>query len=280
MYLMCSSLLFNNQIYYMEQTINQDFFKRVNKNKIGDDNLKLSLATDSLKNILTKEIKFKDLNERLMKSRQEKVLVKEIVIESEIEFLNSVKQLKSLFKEELKTTIDRVNDLYLSEVLKLEKIFKSEIIGNSLLQIVQTINNSGWILLMKKSGAFAYKCFSPMHQVSLGYTAEGIIKEFEDPICSLKGIYVNILHPKIMYGSIMLSTLDQHPNCDKPEFGTACNGTLEGRIIPLDNPQELLGLLNEIEATYKVCHLESAYYTPDTNFNIRKEESLWKATGT
>lgn len=48
--------------------INQDFFKRVNKNKTGDDKLILSLSTDSLKNILVKEVKFKDLNERLLKS--------------------------------------------------------------------------------------------------------------------------------------------------------------------------------------------------------------------
>jgi hypothetical protein len=259
--------------------INQDFFRRVNKNKNGEDEqLKLSLASDSLKNLLAKEMKFKDLNDRLLKSRQEKVLVKEVVLESEIEFVNSLKQLKSIFKEELKTAIDKVNDIYQSEVLKLEKIYKLEVIGNALLDIVKTINKSGWILLMKDSGVYCYKYYNPPFEVTEGYSEKGTVKVYEEPVCSLRGIYVNILNPKIMYGTIILATDGQHPNCDKPN-GYACSGTFEDRNIPLDNPQELLGLLNEIQATYEVCHLDSAYFSPDISFKTRKEEQ-WKATGT
>ena len=253
--------------------INQDFFRRLNTNKPND--LKLELASDSLKNVLTKEVKFKDLNERLLKSRQEKVLVKEITLESEIEFVSSLKQLKSIFREELKTAIEKVNDLYQSELLKLQKIYKSEVIGDALLDIVKTINKSGWILLMKDSGVYAYKFYSPAFDVSVGYTEKGVVKEYDEPVCSLKGIYVNILHPKITYGTILLATENQHPNCDKANFGTACVGTLEDREIPLDNPQELLGLLNEIQACYEVVHLDSCYFTPSQNFKIRKEEQ-WK----
>ena len=260
--------------------ISEDFFRRVNANKTDEDKLKLSLASDSLKNILAKEMKFKDLNERLLKSRQEKVLVKEVVLESEIEFVNSLKQLKGIFKEELKQAIDKVNDLYQSEVLKLEKIYKSEVIGNALLDIVKTINKSGWILLMKDSGVYCYKFYNPPLEITEGFTDKGTIKEYEEPVCSLKGIYINILHPQITYGTILLSTIGQHPNCDKTNMGTACNGTFEERNIPLDNAQELLGLLNEIQACYEVVHLDSCYYTPDINFKTRKDDSTWKATGT
>jgi len=258
--------------------INQDFFRRVNKNK--SDDTKLTLVTDSLKNVLTKEVKFKDLNERLLKSRQEKVIVKEVTLESEIEFLNSLKQLKSIFKLELKTAIEKVNDIYQSEVLKLQKIYKSEVIGDALLDIVKTISSAGWVLLMKDSGVYAYKFYNPPFEVTEGYTEKGTIKEYEEPVCSLKGIYVNILHPRITYGTILLATDGQHINCDRANLGTACIGTFEEREIPLDNGAELLGLLNEIQATYEICHLDSAYYTPDINFKIRKEETLWKATGT
>jgi hypothetical protein len=237
--------------------INKDFFRRVNANKSEDS--KLTLVSDSLKNVLAKEIKFKDLNERLLKSRQEKVLVKEITLESEIEFVNSLKQLKSIFKEELKVAIDKVNDLYTSEVLKLQKIYKSEVIGEALLNIVKTISGSGWILIFKETGVYAYKYYSPMHEVTEGYTEKGTVKEYEEPVCSLKGIYVNILHPKITYGTILLATDGQHPNADKASMGTACNGTFEERNIPLDNANELLGLLNEIEACYEVVHLDSCY---------------------
>jgi len=268
----------------MEQTnppgINQDFFRRVNKNKSDNEQLKLSLATDSLKNILAKEMKFKDLNDRLLKSRQEKVLVKEVVLESEIEFVNSLKQLKGIFKQELQTAINKVNDLYQSEVLKLEKIYKSEVIGNALLDIVKTISKAGWILLMKESGVYAYKFYSPMHEITEGYTDKGTVKEYEDPVCSLRGIYVNILHPQITYGTILLACDGQHPNSDKANLGVACNGTFEDRNIPLDNAQELLGLLNEIQACYEVVHLDSCYYTPDINFKTRKDESTWRAIGT
>lgn len=256
-----------------KNSLGQDFFRRLNTNKAND--LKLSLASDSLKNLLTKEVKFKDLNERLLKSRQEKVIVKEITLESEIEFVNSLKQLKSIFKEELKSAIDKVNDLYASEVLKLEKIYKSEVIGNALLEIVKTINQAGWILLMKDSGVYCYKCFNPALEVTEGYTEKGTVKIFDEPVCSLRGIYCNILHPRISLGSILLATDGQHCNADKAGLGVACVGSLEEKEIPLDNPEELLSLLNEIESTYKICHLNSAYYSPDISFKTRKEEQ-WK----
>jgi hypothetical protein len=259
--------------------ISEDFFRRVNANKSDDEQLKLSLASNSLKNILAKEMKFKDLNDRLLKSRQEKVLVKEVVLESEIEFVNSLKQLKSIFKEELKTAIDKVNDLYQSEVLKLEKIYKSEVIGNALLDIVKTISKAGWILLMKETGVYAYKYYNPPLEITEGYTEKGTVKEYETEVCSLRGIYINILHPQITYGTILLATDGQHPNADKASLGVACNGTFEDRNIPLDNAQDLLDLLTEIQACYEVVHLDSCYYTPDINFKLRKEE-VWKATGT
>jgi len=255
--------------------INRDFFRRLNNTAKRND-LKLELASDSLKNVLTKEIKFKDLNERLLKSRQEKVLVREVVLESEIEFVNSLKQLKSIFKEELKTAIDKVNDLYTSELLKLQKIYKSEVIGDALLEIVKTISQSNWILLLKDSGVYTYKFYNPPFEVYEGYTEKGTVKEYDEPVCKINGIYVNILHPKITYGSILLATEGgHHPNVDKINFGTACIGTFEDRDIPLDNPQELLGLLNEIQACYEVVHLDSCYYTPTIKFTSRKEEQ-WK----
>jgi hypothetical protein len=257
--------------------INQDFFRRVNTKKTDDT--KLTLVADSLKNVLTKEVKFKDLNERMLKSRQEKVLVKEVTLESEIEFVNSLKQLKSIFKEELKTAIEKVNDLYQSEVLKLQKIYKSEVIGDALLDIVKTISKAGWVLLMKDTGVYAYKFYSPPFEVIEGYTEKGTVKDYEEPVCFLRGIYVNILHPKVTYGTILLATENQHPNADKANLGVACIGTFEEREIPLDSPHELLDLLNEIQACYEVVHLDSCYFTPEQNFKLRKEE-VWKATGT
>jgi hypothetical protein len=256
--------------------ITQDFFDRLNNGSKNDSNLKLELASDSLRKVLTKEVKLKDFNERLLNSKQEKITVKEILLESELDYINSLKQLKTVFKEELKNAIDKVNDLYESETLKLQKLYKSEVVGDRLLDIVKTISKSGWILLMKESGVYCYKFYNPPFEVIEGHNEKGVIKEYDEPVCSIRGIYVNILHPQVTYGSILLSTENQHPNCDKKNFGSACVGSLENRDIPLDDSQKLLDLLNEISATYEVCHLDSAYYTPMINFKTRKDKQ-WKA---
>jgi hypothetical protein len=256
--------------------VNQGFFDRLNDGNTNDTNLKLELSSESLRKVLTKEIKFKDFNERLLNSKQEKVLVKEVLVESEIDYINSLKQLKAVFKEELKTAIEKVNDLYQSETLKLQKLYKSEVVGDRLLDIVKTISKSGWILLMKESGVYCYKFYSPPFEVVEGYNDKGVIKDYDEPVCSIRGIYVNILHPKITYGSILISSEGQHPNCDKKNFGSACVGTLENRDIPLDDSHKLLDLLNEVSNTYEVCHLDSAYYTPTINFKTRKDKQ-WKA---
>lgn len=265
----------------LQSQLNNEFFQRLGTDP--NTEVKLELASESLKNVLTKEIKLKDLNTKLLNAKQETVTVKEIVLESDIEFVNSLKKLKSIFRDELKSAIDKVNDIYQSEVLKLQKIYKTEIVGDALLNIVKTISPNGWILLMKDSGVFAYKHYSPPLAIVEGYSAEkGIIKEYEEPVCSLKSIYVNVLHPHITYGTVLLATDEgqQHPNCDKSSFGEACVGDLDERDIPLDDPEKLLVLLQEISATYEKIHLDSAYFTPTINVIKTRKDEKWKATGT
>lgn len=254
--------------------LNSSFLKRLNENK--KDESKLTLAGEALKNVIAKEVKFKDLNDRLQSSRQEKVLVKEIFLESELDFINSLKQLKSVFKEELKQAIEKVNDLYQNELLKLQQLYRSEVIGDKLLEIVRTVNDSGWYLLMKNNSVNLCKFYNPAYEVVEGISENSnMIKVYDDPVCYLKAIFVNILHTKITYGTINLSTDEQHPNCEKANFGAACAGSLQDRPIPLDNPNELLQLLNEISSTYERIHLDSSYYTPSGNASTR-EGSTWK----
>jgi hypothetical protein len=254
--------------------LNQSFLKRLNENK--KDESKLSLVGDALKNVIAKEVKFKDLNDRLQSSRQEKVLVKEVFIESELDFINSLKQLKSVFKEELKTAIEKVNDLYQNELLKLQQLYRSEVIGDKLLEIVKIIADAGWYLLFKNTSVNLCKFYSPAYEVTEGVSEHSdMVKVYEDPVCYLKAIYVNILHTKITYGTINLSTDEQHPNCEKANFGAACAGSLQDRLIPLDNPEQLLQLLNEISSTYERIHLDSSYFTPSGTATARKDNT-WK----
>lgn len=264
-----------NETKALNPPLNQSFLKRLNENKKEEN--KLTLADDALKNVIAKEIKFKDLNDRLQSSRQEKVLVKEVILESELDFVNSLRQLKGVFKDELKQAIEKVNDLYQNELLKLQQLYRSEVIGDKLLEIVKTINDAGWYLLFKNTSVNLCKFYSPAYEVIEGVSEHSdMVKVFEDPVCFLKAIYVNILHTKITYGSINLSTEDgQHPNCEKNNFGQACAGSLQDREIPLDNPERLLQLLNEISNTYQRIHLDSSYYTPTGNATTRKDKT-WK----
>jgi hypothetical protein len=230
-----------------------------------------------LKNVITKEVKMKEFNERLLKTRQEKIIIREVLLESEVDLVNSLKQLKKVYQDELKSMVERVNDLYNSELLKVQQLYKTEAIGSRLIDIVKTISKKGWYLLMKDNSVNAYKFYSPPYEVVLGYDGK-CVKEYDEPVCSLRSIYCNVLHPHISSGTIQLSTEGgQHPNCSDKNFGVACPGTLENRDISLDDSQKLLELLNEISATYEICHLNSAYYNPEINFTLRKDLDQWKA---
>jgi hypothetical protein len=237
----------------------------------------LKLFNDSLKKVIAKEVKLKDFNERLVNTRQEKVIVKEILLESEVDLVQSLKQLKKVFQDELKSVVEKVNDLYNSELLKLQQLYKTEAVGNRLIDIVKTISKSGWYLLMKDNSVNAYKYYSPPFEVIEGYCKNGVIKQYEEPVCLLRSIYVNILHPIVTIGTIHISSEGHHPNVDTKNFGVACVGTFEGRDIPLDDSQKLLELLNEISACYESVHLESCYYTPTINSTTRKDTDQWKA---
>jgi len=262
----------------MEETkkphLDHTFIKRLNEDK--KDESKLTLAGDALKNVIIKEVRLKDLSDRLLLSRQEKVTVKEVLLESEIDFVNSLKQLKSVFKEELKTAIEKVNDLYQNELIKLQTLYRSEVIGDKLIEIVKTVADAGWYLLMKDSSVNLCKFYHPAYEVCVGVSEHSdAVKVYEDPVCYLKAIYVNILHTKITYGTINLSTDEQHPNCEKANFGAACAGSLQDRPIPLDDPEQLLQLLNEVSRTYERIHLDSSYFTPSGNATARKD-TTWK----
>ena len=259
--------------------LDKDFLRR-----IGNDNAEpdpdLMPAVDYMKNYLTKEMKMKDFNERLLKTRQEKVIIKEVLLESELDLVNSIKQLKSVFKEELRQAIDKVNDLYTNELFKLQELYREALIGDKLLEIVKTVSKSGWYLLMKDKSVNLCKFYQPSFEVITGYySSKGNIREYESPICYLKAIYVNILHTHVTSGTVRLSSDNQHPNADRDNFGTACVGDLEGREIPLHDPEKLLLLLNEISFTYERIHLDSCYFTPDDPYKIRKDQTWTTKAG-
>ena len=255
----------------MAETL-EKLVKRVNGNG-GIKNIK-ELGENHLLNILTKEIKRDEVFKRLQESKQEKIKIKEIVLESEIDFTPSVKKLQECYSGEIAETLGHLNDIYNNEICKIDKIFRSEFIGKGLVDLVEVISPD-WCLVMKKNSVNLYKCYSPPFEVSEGYyQGESII--YDDTVCFLRGIYVNIMNPVVSHGTIYLSSEGrQHPNCASRHYGTACPGSLDGREIPLDDPKKLLTLLQEIASTYEKIHLDSSYYKPEINYEINKEDKKW-----
>jgi hypothetical protein len=100
---------------------------------------------------------------------------------------------------------------------------------------------------------------------------------YDEPVCLLKGVYVNLLHPKIINGSILISTDSRHPNANASGLTEVCVGNLEDRKIPLENTESLIELLNSICTTYEVCHLDSAYLHTRTKYSTKEGALKWTA---
>lgn len=248
--------------------------KTINGNGNGQLNNFKELDENHLQNILTKVIDRDEVLKKLADSKQEKIKIKEIVIESEIDFTPSVKKLQECYSGEIAEKISHLNDLYQNEVCKIDKIFRNEFIGRGLTELVEIISPD-WCLVLKKNSVNLYRCYNPPHEVSEGYY-QGNQIIYDETVCFLRGIYVNIMNPIVSNGTIYLSTEGrQHPNCASRHYGTACPGTLDGREIPIDKPEKLLTLLQEIASTYEKIHLDSSYYKPEINYEINEEGTKW-----
>lgn len=226
--------------------------------------------------VVEKDINFREALLKLGESQQERVRIKTVILDSRLDFIASTKKLKSLFNEELGKMVKSLNEKYNAEILAVKQIFRKEFVGQGLINMVNEVYKAGWVLIMKESSVYLYKCYNPEHMIKTGIFEDGRIREYQNVITFLRGIYVNILHPKITSGTIQLATdAAKHPNCEEKFFGAACPGTLEDREIPVNDLPALIALLNEISSTYEVMHLDSAYYIPSGNFTERKEEPQW-----
>ena len=235
------------------------------------------IAADSLKSMITKELSVSDLQNKFDNCQQDKITVKEIVVESTIDFLNSVKQLKSVFQFELEQALTKVNDLYNQELLKLQSLYRNVVIGKPLMDLVKKLSENEYCLVMMNSRVYAYKYYDPVYDVIEGHYNSGVVHEYQDPVCKLKSIYVNLLHPKITSGTVLINTERRHPNASDSGLSEACVGSMDGREIPINNPEALITLLDEICAMYEIMHLDSAYFLPESEYEERREKLKWTA---
>jgi hypothetical protein len=253
-----------------------NFMNRIGSNGNGKNGILLP-EKDYLLDIITSEVSFTEVLAKLTSTKQDKINVREIILESENDFLSSVKQLKKVFNDEFTLMTNKLNEKFNQELLKIKQLYHIALIGQPLIDLVNALSPAGWVLVMKDNSVNLYKCYNPPFEVFEGVFESGDVYEYDEPVCQLLGIYVNIMHPNITTGTIKLSTDGkQHPNCSEKRFGSACPGTLDEREITLNNIPSLLTLLTEISTTYESMHMDSAYYQPSGSYSIRKEnESAW-----
>ena len=235
------------------------------------------IEADSLKRLITKKFSVSDLQNKIENCQQDKITVKEIVVESTIDFLQSVKQLKNVFQFELEQALTKVNDLYNQELLKLQSLYRNVVIGKPLMDLVKKWSENEYCLVMMNSRVYAYKYYDTVYDVIEGHYNSVVVDEYQDPVFKLKSIYENLLHPKITSGTVLINTERRHPNASDSGLSEACVGSMDGREIPINNPEALITLLDEICAMYEIMHLDSAYFLPESEYEERREKLKWTA---
>jgi len=253
---------------------NKEFLHYVN----SQDKYDAFSAPADLRNVIQKEIPLGEIYPILSAAKQKTLKIKEIVLESEIDFVKSAKQLKQVFDEQLDSAIDKVNTAYERELLQMQSAFRKQYFGTQLLEMIDMLNDNDYTLVMMHKRIYAYKCYNPAHDVTVGRFTSGIDYDFDEPVCTLKGVYVNLLHPKMTNGTIFITTEGRHPNASNSGFSEVCIGDMENRAVPVNDPQALVELLDDICEMYEVCHLDSAYFIPEQSYTTKQNEShKWTA---
>lgn len=251
----------------------KSFIKRINSDT---SEVSTEQEFDLMKSIYS-ELSTQEVYKKLLASKQQNIKVKEVILESEIDFITSAKNLKNVFEVQLNNAIDKVTDIYNRELLNLQSYYRNKLAGEGLMELIKSLNESEYSIVMMNSRIYAYKYYDPFHSVCEGQFQSGITYVYDEPVCLLKGVYVNLLHPKITNGSILISTDSRHPNASNSGLTEVCVGNLEDRKIPLENIEDLLELLNNICSTYEVMHLDSAYFMPEQNYTIKQGVLKWTA---
>lgn len=251
----------------------KSFVKKVNTACVEADH---DISLPDLRNTISKELNFNEVYAKLIASKQDKIQVREIIMESEIDFINSAKHLKAVFDLQLDSAIEKVNELYEREMLNLKSLYRKEFFGASLMDLIKVLNNNKYSLIIMNSRIYAYRYYDPPFEVIRGQFESGITYEYEEPVCCLKGVYINLLHPKITNGTVLITCESRHPNSKNSGLSEACVGDMDGQDIPINDPESLVKILDEICEMYETMHLDSAYFMPEGSFK-QKEGKKWTA---
>ena len=210
----------------------------------------------------TKRLSLQTVFDKMARSEQKTVLVKEIKFEESFDFAGSMAQLQKTFQTEFEKKRMELDALYKIEIQKMKDKVGLRNIAKLIAETASEMRKQGWIFNVWRNEEVISKYFTPFLPLTDCLSEEGWIR-FKEPFCLLKAIHVDYKNKKL--SNIFVETQGIHPNVHYDASRAACKGTLEDREIDILNSKNLLILLEEIERTYKFGNLLSAFHKIPTD---------------
>jgi hypothetical protein len=204
----------------------------------------------------TKRLSLQTVFDKMARSEQKTVIVKEVKIEESFDFVGSMAQLQKTFETEYSKKVMELDALYKSEIQRIKDKAALKNIAQMMAETVVGMRRQGWAFNVWQNAEVISKYFTPFLPLTDCLASEGWIR-FNEPFCLLKAIHVDYLQKRL--GNIYVETQGVHPNVHHTGSRGACTGTLSSREIDILNSKSFLVLLDEIERAYKFGNLTSAF---------------------
>lgn len=214
----------------------------------------------------------KDFMKRLEETESGKTRVVTIVKECEVDIRAQMAAYASRFKSQLAHAVSQMQSKYEDELLRLKQLVRDNMLGKSFKELLQRVSEKGWIIIMQGPKAIAYYQYKPhAFPVVTERFGNGRIVEYEEPICQMASISIDLSYTKLCNEAIkIVCAVNTHPNVDGTQ---ACSGNLQGRPLDLSNLDALVDLLDEIRTTYESAHGDSAYRTDYRSLPMKADKS-------
>lgn len=212
------------------------------------------------------EITKTELGALFQQSVARKIKINLVEMESKTDLKKTLETMRVNFNRMLDM---KTNDLTRKYEAKLKELdIKNP--GALLFKIHNLIIAEGWILSINNYGKLVVtKVYKPAKDI-INATHHGELLIYKTKICSLKSIELTLDQARLY--KLVVTVEGTHPNIDG---SMTCTGNLLNRIIPLENPKKFLSFLHEIEQTYLIPSLDSAYSRPAESRIKSREKRGW-----
>lgn len=182
-----------------------------------------------------------------------------IIKEATVDPMRLIEKNVATFKSELARIAQEYKSRYDDERRRLEQLVRDNFIGKRLQELTTAMSEIGWVLVLNKGKAIAYKQYSPAFPVTQERFDNGVLREYEKPICYLAGFGLDLSYPNVCGQSLQVDVVEgEHPNVNRT---TVCAGSLEDKPINLSDIGSIIQLLREIQSTYEIAGGSSPYHS-------------------